>query len=61
MGSATDDRRPAVTQTAAQILRAEFERERLDQIGGEPLQTSGFEHEQYELDFGPDGGGEDHA
>ena len=40
-------------QTPASILRAEFRDALLAQIGGEPLETSGFEHEQYELEFGP--------
>lgn len=61
MGSAKEERRSSGTPTAAEIVRAEFERVKLDQIGGEPLQESGFEQEQYELDFSPAGEGEDHA
>ena len=45
------------TPTAAEILRAEFAKAKLDQVGGEPLEDSGFEKEQYELDFGPAGKG----
>ena len=59
-----DDRRTAGqdrTPTAAEILRAEFAKAKLDQVGGEPLEDSGFEKEQYELDFSPAGEGEAYA
>lgn len=49
------------TPTAAEILRAEFTKAKLDQIGGDPLDESGFEKEQYELDFSSAGEGEEYV
>ncbi|MBA3915472.1 MAG: hypothetical protein H0X25_16785 [Acidobacteriales bacterium] len=63
MDSAEERRTDAQTgtPTAAEILRAEFAKAKLDQIGGEPLDESGFEKEQYELDFSPAGEEEEYA